>query len=693
MEKKYLLNGLDCGHCAAKIEQKIQALPHVQGAQVDFMKHQLVVKADAANMSSIEMSCRKIVKQVEPDVVFETTEQPKEAVQQQESGFDRQDLVRIVLAAVGMLILTFLHLQAPADLAGYAIVYLVIGGDILLRAGKNILAGDLFDENFLMALATVGAMIIGEYPEAVAVMLFYQIGEFFQSYAVNRSRRSIKELLAIRPDYATIKVKDTFQQVSPETVAIGDTIYIRPGEKVPLDGVILEGNSFMDTSALTGEAVPRRVTSEDSVLSGFLNQEGLLKVQVTKDFENSTASRILELVENASSQKAPAEQFITKFARWYTPIVVCLALILAFLPPLVLQEAFTPWIYRALTFLVISCPCALVISVPLSFFGGIGGASKLGVLVKGSNYLEALAKVDTLVFDKTGTLTEGVFAVQKIAAQIPEQEFLRLLAAVESHSSHPIAKSILAAYGKPCTAAVSEIQELPGCGVVGKIDGRNVWAGNRKLLAARGVEVPQIQDVGTIVYLALDEVYAGYAVIADRLKETTAPTLKRLKKMGIRRTVMLTGDNRKTAEQVAQELGLAAVYTELLPEDKVAQLQEEMTPQTVTAFVGDGMNDAPVLTMADVGIAMGGLGSQAAIEAADVVIMDDDLAKIPVAIKLAQKTLRIVKQNIYFAIGIKGIVLLLGALGIANMYAAVFADVGVTVLAILNAIRCLKVNY
>ncbi len=544
-----------------------------------------------------------------------------------------------------------------------------------------------------MSVATIGAMLIGEYPEAVAVMLFYQIGEYFQGLAVSHSRKSIRELMAIRPETAHVQTAEGLMTVNPEDVLIGQFVLVKPGERVPLDGTIIEGESLVDTSALTGESVPKSVYVGETVLSGFINKNKPFLVQVEKSYENSTISKLLELVENASSKKAPAENFITKFARYYTPVVVGLAVLLAVLPPLVVSgAAFSEWIYRALTFLVISCPCALVISVPLSFFGGIGGASKIGVLVKGSNYLELLAQTETVVFDKTGTLTKGDFSIQTIDTKIDPKIFMQYIASAEQFSTHPIAQSVLEGYAGPLLPTTN-IQEFAGEGILAEVDGKQVLVGNHKLMERFEISFPSSQEIGTLLYLAIDQSYSGYLVIADTLKEDAVDALVQLKQAGVKNTVMLTGDSKKIADHIGKQVGVDKIYSELLPEDKVQRLEEILQRNNKkTAFVGDGINDAPVLARADVGIAMGGLGSDAAIEAADVVIMNDQPSKIAEAIHLAKKTLKIVKQNIVFAIGIKILVLSLGAFGFASMGDAVFADVGVTVLAVLNAMRSLHVK-
>ena len=605
-------------------------------------------------------------------------------------------LVRIFISAVLFLAVVLMPLDGVERIAAFIVPYLVIGWDVLWKAIRNIAHGQVFDENFLMALATVGAFGTGEFPEAVAVMLFYQVGEWFQGYAVGRSRQSIAKLMDIRPDYANIEQNGKFVEVAPEEVSIGQTIVIKAGERIPLDGIVLEGKSTVDTAALTGESLPRDVDPGDDVISGCINQSGLLRVRVTKEFGESTVAKILDLVENASAKKAKAENFITKFARYYTPCVVIGAVLLGLVPPLIVG-GWTMWIQRALIFLVISCPCALVISVPLSFFGGIGGASKCGILVKGGNYLEVLAKTQTVVFDKTGTLTKGVFNVTAIhPEQCSEAELLEMAAYAESYSDHPISRSLKEAYAKEIDALrVSQVEEISGRGVQATIDGKRVCAGNDKLMEDIGVPWHPCHRVGTTVHVAIDGVYAGHIVISDEIKQDAAKAIRQLKAEGVEKTVMLTGDAKAVGESVAKELGLDEVYTQLLPADKVEKVEQLLNHRQGNgklAFVGDGINDAPVLSRADLGIAMGAMGSDAAIEAADVVLMDDQPSKIATAIRIAKKTLGIVKQNIVFALAIKGLFLIMGAFGVANMWEAVFADVGVAVIAILNAMRALKVE-
>ena len=611
---------------------------------------------------------------------------------------------RIIVAAVLMVVLSLLPIDGWLKFVLFMIPYLVIGHDILLKAWKGILNRQVFDENFLMAVATIGAILLGDYKEGVAVMLFYQIGELFQSYAVGKSRRNISELMDIRPDYANIEKEDgTLEQVDPDEVEIGSVIVVQPGEKVPIDGVIEEGRTSLNTSALTGESLPREAGVGDEVISGCINMSGVLKIRTTKEFGESTVSKILDMVENASSKKSRSENFISKFAKYYTPAVCYGALALAILPPLVrlLFLGMTPewgdWVMRALTFLVISCPCALVISIPLSFFAGIGGASNAGVLVKGSNYLETLSETKYVVFDKTGTMTQGVFEVSGVHhSSMDTEKLLEYAALAECHSSHPISKSLKKAYGKPLDPSrVTDVEEISGNGVTAKVDGVSVAAGNSKLMEKLGVDCMECHSVGTVVHMAVNGKYAGHILISDQIKPHAKEAIAALKKCGVKKTIMLTGDRREAARQVAEELGIDEVHSELLPGDKVAQVEkllDEKGEKEKLAFVGDGINDAPVLSRADIGIAMGALGSDAAIEAADIVLMDDDPLKISKAIRISRKCLRIVYENIYFAIGVKVLCLILGALGIANMWAAIFADVGVMIIAVLNAIRALNVK-
>ncbi len=608
----------------------------------------------------------------------------------------QKTIIRISLGAVLFLAALIAPVSGYWELSIFLAAYFIIGGDVLLRAVRNIAHGQVFDENFLMCIATVGAFFVGEYPEGVAVMLFYQVGELFQDYAVDRSRESIGSLMNIRPDYANLKKDGELITVDPEEVKINDIIVVKAGEKIPLDGTVIEGYSMVDTSALTGEAVPREVTVDSEVLSGCININGLLTIKVTKEFGESTVAKILDLVENSSSKKAKAENFITKFARYYTPVVVIVAALMAVIPPLLVPGAeFKDWLYRALNFLVVSCPCALVISIPLGFFGGIGGASKSGILIKGGNYLEALADAEIVVFDKTGTLTKGTFNVAELhPVDIGEAELVELTALAESYSNHPISQSLKKAYGKEIdNSRIKDVEEIPGHGVKAVVDGKSIYAGNAKLMKSIDVAYYTGEVVGTAVHVAVGSKYAGYIVISDEIKEDSASAIKQLKARDIRRIVMLTGDAKIVGEAVAEQLGLDEVYTELLPGDKVNEVEKligEKSPKGKLVFVGDGINDAPVLSRADIGIAMGGLGSDAAIEAADIVIMDDQVSKISTAIAIAKKTLRIVKQNIVFALGIKALVLIMAAFGLSNLWEAVFADVGVSFIAILNSSRALK---
>ena len=606
-------------------------------------------------------------------------------------------LFRIIATAVLFAAGSLLPLEGWAEMGVFLVCYVIVGWDIVWKAITNIFSGQVFDENFLMTIATIGALILGEHSEGVAVMLFYQVGEWFQSYAVSKSRKSIASLMDIRPDYANVERDGKLVQVDPDEVMIGDTIIVKPGERVPLDGKIIKGTSALDTSALTGESMPRDVEPGMEVISGCINQTGILTIQTTKEFGESTVAKILDLVENASDKKGKTENFISRFARYYTPAVVFAAIALAILPPLITGQAFSIWIYRALTFLVISCPCALVISIPLSFFGGIGGSSKIGVLVKGSNYLEALAHAETVVFDKTGTLTKGSFAVSKILPVVmKEPQFLELAAYAEDYSNHPISLSIKKAYGKKIDSSrITDVKEIAGHGVQSIIDGKIVFAGNAKLMEKEHISFTPAATVGTVVYLACDGKYAGCIVIEDEIKADSPAAIKALKSVGVRKSVMLTGDADAVGRKVADRLGLDQAYTELLPADKVDRVEEllqQKSEKGTLVFVGDGINDAPVLARADVGIAMGGLGSDAAIEAADVVLMTDEPSKIAAVIRIARKTIRIANQNIVFALGVKFLVLILGALGYANMWAAVFADVGVSIIAILNAIRAMRVK-
>ena len=610
-----------------------------------------------------------------------------------------KQLIKIIISL--LLVVISLLLKFDTELYSnilYVIAYIIVGYDIVLKAVRNIFKGKVFDENFLMTVATIGAFCIGEFPEAVAVMLFYQIGELFQSYAVDRSRKSVASLMDIRPDYANVYREDEIERVDPDEVNIGEIILVKPGEKIPLDGIVVDGESMLNTQALTGESVPRKVTVNDEVLSGCINNDGILKIKVSKEFEESTVSKILDLVENASSRKSKSENFISKFAKYYTPIVVIVSVALAVIPPLVIKEAlFSDWLYRALSFLVVSCPCALVISIPLSFFGGIGAASKIGVLIKGSNYLEALASAEIVVCDKTGTLTEGVFKVQKIKAiGYSDDELLRYAAYAEGFSNHPISISLKQAYNKEINEKlVTETQEISGKGVLAKVDGKMVLVGNEKIMKEYNIKFQKSEETGTIVYVAINNEFAGTILIADKIKEDSYKAVKLFKNNNVKKVVMLTGDRDNISESIANELNLDEYHAELLPQDKVSWVEKLMTQKSSGGkliFVGDGINDAPVLALSDIGIAMGGLGSDAAIEAADVVIMTDEPSKIASSVQISKKTMRIVKQNIVFAIAVKIGVLILSAFGVSTMWEAVFADVGVSVLAIVNALRVLRIK-
>lgn len=697
-EKSLILMGLICTSCAGKIENKIKSLKEIKNAHINFSTGKLVIEAyDEKDLDNLTEQVKKIILSIEPDVTIldESNNNNNESSHKEPSN--RKKLLRFGIGAILFASALILDLSREINFTLFLISYLLIGGDILLRAGQNILRGQVFDENLLMGIATIGAFAIGEYPEGVAVMLFYQVGEFFQDLAVNRSRRSIKELMDIRPDYANLKIGDTLKKVDPEKVSIGDLIVVKPGEKIPLDGRITEGNSMLDTSALTGESVPKNVKKDDEILAGCINKNGVLTIEVTKDFGESTVSKILDLVENASSKKAPTEQFITKFSRYYTPFVVFSALALAIIPPLLISGAvFSDWLYRALIFLVISCPCALVVSIPLGFFGGIGGASKNGILIKGGNYLEALNNVDTIVFDKTGTLTKGVFKVTNIvpAINVSKDKLLEYAALAESYSNHPIAKSILNEYDREIDKKrVKSYDEISGHGIEVVVDDIRILAGNSKLMKKEGIEFNNVTISGTLIHIAISNSYAGYIVISDEIKEDSRESIQALKDLGIKKTVMLTGDNKNIGEKIGKDLNIDTIYAELLPHQKVEKLEEiyeKKSKNSKLIFVGDGINDAPVLARADIGVAMGGLGSDAAIEAADVVLMTDEPSKLVSAVKIAKRTRRIVLQNIVFALGVKLFVLLLGAIGVATMWSAVFADVGVSLIAVLNSLRVLK---
>ena len=704
--KKYLLKGLDCPNCSAKIEKEVGELEGVALSEVNLMKQTLTVSMDHNKAASMLDMVTTIVHSHEPDVeVSEQKADTSVAPDKKEktpvySDDDKKLTIRLisgaVIYAVGMGLTLFGHVSLPVELGVLIVAYIILGWDVVWQAVKNITRGQIFDEHFLMSLSTIGAFAIGEYPEAVAVMLFYQVGEFFQSLAVKRSRKSISDLMDIRPDSATVRRNGELVVVAPETVSIGELIVVKPGEKIPLDGIVTEGESMLDTRALTGESVPRSIRKGEEALSGYVNQSGVLTIKVTKSFGESTVTKIIDLVENASSRKAPTENFITTFARYYTPIVVGMAAILAIIPPVILGGGWSEWLRRGFVFLIVSCPCALVISIPLTFFGGIGAASKRGVLVKGSNYLEALNKISVVVFDKTGTLTKGVFKVVDITVEFgfTKEQVLEYAAQAESYSNHPIAKSIQEAFGKTIDQSVlSGYEEISGHGIRILIGGKRVLAGNSKLMDSEKVSYAACQSAGTKVYIAVDGRYAGCIVIADEVKDDSQNAIASLKKIGVEKTVMLTGDDEKIGKAVAEQLGLDEYYAQLLPDQKVEKLEyldQHKTKGSKLAFVGDGINDAPVLARADVGIAMGGLGSDAAIEAADVVLMTDEPSKLVDAIDVAKATKRIVMQNIIIALGIKSVFLILGALGIAGMWEAVFGDVGVTIIAVLNAMRILK---
>ncbi|MFT0801319.1 heavy metal translocating P-type ATPase [Bacillus swezeyi] len=699
VKQEYMLNGLDCGNCAQKIENEIARMKGIDACSVSFATNTLTVRINKGSGQNISSEIKKKVTAIEPHVQVAL----KDGAPSSQSGSDKRvkkTIARLVLGTVLGAAGFLFPAGGITEWLLFFIAYLLIGGDVVLRAIKNIFRGRVFDEHFLMTIATAGAFIIQQYPEGVAVMLFYQIGELFQGAAVNRSRKSISDLMDIRPDYANLQTGDGTAKVSPEHVKAGDVIIIKPGEKVPLDGKVLKGKSMVDTSALTGESVPRKAAPGNEVLSGFVNKNGVLEVEVLKEYSDSTVSKILDLVQNASSRKAKTENFITKFAKYYTPFVVIVALLLAFVPPVIVPGAIlSDWVYRALVFLVISCPCALVVSIPLGFFGGIGAASKAGILVKGSNYLEALNDVKYAVFDKTGTLTKGEFAVVKLSPadqKVTEEELLEYAALAEFHSAHPIAESIREAYGKPVSAEViKDYSEMSGYGVKAAVNGVRILAGNAKLMQKEHIRYQEENGIGTVIYVALDGVFIGSILIADDIKEDAGHAISSLKKAGIKKTVMLTGDAKEVGDAVGEALAIDEVHAELLPQHKVdciEELDRQKLPKEKLLFAGDGINDTPVLARADIGIAMGGLGSDAAVEAADIVIMTDQPSKIAEAIQIAKRTRSIVWQNIIFALGIKGVFLLLGAFGIATMWEAVFSDVGVTLLAVLNAMRVLNVK-
>ena len=702
MKKELMLNGLTCAHCASVIDEKVKHIDGVKNSNLNFTNKKLSVEIDCDNEEKIIKNIIDIINDTEPGLDKQIEGQREIKEDKTQKSIKNNEKLNLLKIIAGVIVFIFAFYEEIAgrenkySLLIFLVAYLLVGSDVLYKALRNITKGRIFDENFLMSVATIGAIAIGEPSEAVGVMLFYKIGEYLQELAVGKSRKSISELMQIRPDMANLKLGNTIKVVNPEDVNIGDYIIVKPGEKVPLDGVVIEGSSMMDTSALTGESVLRTVKKGDNLLSGFINKNALLTVQVTKDFSESTASKILDMVENASSKKSKTENFISVFSRYYTPIVVGLALLIAILPPIFMQGAtFSEWIHRGLIFLVVSCPCALVLSIPLSYFSGIGVASKQGVLIKGSNYLEALRYVDTVVFDKTGTLTEGVFDVVKVKpVNISEDELIKFASIAEVNSNHPIAKSILNYYNKEINLNnIEEYEEIASHGIRVKYENNIILAGNEKLMASNNIKIEKSTDVGTVVYIAINNEFKGYIVIADKIKTDSEEAIRLIKEQGIKETVMLTGDNKEVANSVAKKLKLDKVFSNLLPNEKVEKIEElykNRTEKEKIAFVGDGINDAPVLARVDVGIAMGGLGSDAAIEAADVVIMTDEPSKIAQGIKISKKTYKIVWQIIIFALGIKIIVMVLGATGIASMWDAVFADVGVALIAVLNAMRIMK---
>lgn len=689
MKKEYELRGIDCGNCAAKIERAVNQLEQVESATVNLIAQKLILETKSED--GIDKEIIDLVDAIEPGIEV-ISEKKEEALPEKRDWAKELLLAVMILFAFGFFL--------PEEyfwirLVYYLTLYIIIGHKVLIKMVQNIQRGNLFDENFLMSIATLGAFLLGEFPEAVAVMLFYQIGEYFQDKATSQSHQSIARLMDIRSDKAWRLEGGETVQVDPETVRVADHILVKPGEKVPLDGLVREGRSILDTSALTGESLPREIGVGEDITSGVINLTSPLVIEVSKTFSQSTVNKILELVENASNKKAETERMITRFSRVYTPVVVGIAFLLASLPPLLGLGEWSTWLYRALTFLVISCPCALAVSVPMSFFGGLGGASKLGVLVKGGNYLEALAKLDTVVFDKTGTITKGIFAVDTVVnAEGVEDDILYLAAHLESYSNHPIANSIRTAYGQEVDEnRVSQITELPGQGMSGRVDGRQLYLGNARLMEVQGITYPAIDSTGTVLYLAEDSHFLGYFLITDQVKETSIEALKDLQAVGIKKTVLLSGDRQAVVDEFAQQFAFNDAFGDCLPQDKVSTFEEILTQsQQAVAFVGDGVNDAPVLARADVGIAMGGLGSDAAIESADVVLMDDDLGKLPQVIRLAKKTVRIAQQNMTLAIVVKLIFLVLSGLGISNMWEAIFADVGVTLLAVWNALRVLRID-
>ncbi len=713
-KREFILEGLCCANCASKIETKVNNLEGVSNVSVNFITTTLAMDIDNLNKTNeIIDATRAIVSNIEPDVIFKEKEiekfvkkvgpkidtMDKSDNNSAEHNNNKKKIINFGISALIFATALIFNFPEYVELILYLTSYLLVGGEVILKAIRNILKGQIFDENFLMSVATIGAFSIKQFPEGVGVMLFYQIGEFFQGIAVNNSRKSISSLLNIRPDSANLKIGDDIKRVSPEEVEIGDIIIIKPGEKVPLDSIVIEGTAMLDTSALTGESVPRRASVGDAILGGSINENGLITARVSKEFGESTVAKILNLVQNANSKKAPIENFITKFARYYTPVVVFSALALGLIPPILISGAtFSPWIYRALVFLVVSCPCALVISIPLGFFGGIGGASRQGILVKGGDYMEALSNAQIVVFDKTGTLTKGVFKVNEVYSTgvISKEELLEYAAYAENYSSHPIATSIQRDYEQEIDESlIKNYNEISGHGIKAEVKGNQVLAGNTKLMEGEGIIYSNVNTFGTVVHLAVNKQYVGYLVISDVVKEDSAIAIKALKSIGVRKTVMLTGDNELVGTAIGKQLGLDEIYSELLPDQKVAKLEvleKQKSSKGKLIFVGDGINDAPVLARADIGIAMGGVGSDAAIEAADVVIMTDEPYKIYTAIKIAKKTKNIVLQNIIFALGVKVVIMILGALGIANMWQAVFGDVGVTIIAVINSMRAMIVD-
>ena len=704
IKKDIFLGGLNCAHCAEVMNNKVSSLEGIKSCHMNFVNKKLSVEIDSTNEDKIIKTIIDIINDTEPGLDIQVESNNKEnkteiKTKKVEKDNSKYNLFKII---VGALVFLFAFYQEATGVENkysliiFLVSYLLIGGDVLYKALRNITKGRVFDENFLMSIATIGAITIGEPSEAVGVMLFYKVGEYLQELAVGKSRRSISELMEIRPDVANLKIGNSIKVVNPEDVEIGDYIVVKPGEKVPLDGIVVEGNSMVDTSALTGESILRTVNKGDDLLSGFINKNSLLTVQVTKNFSESTVSKILDMVENASSKKSKTENFISVFSRYYTPVVVTLAALLSIVPPLLIEGAlFSDWLHRGLIFLVVSCPCALVLSIPLSYFSGIGVASKHGILIKGSNYLEALRYVDTVVFDKTGTLTEGVFDVVKVkSVDVSEDELMKFASIAEANSNHPIAKSILKYYDKQIDLnKIEEYEEIAAHGIKVKYENNYILAGNEKLMEASNIKIEKNTEVGTVVYIAVNDQFKGYIVIADKIKSDSEEAIKEIKAQGIKETVMLTGDNKEVADSVAKKLKLDKVFSNLLPNEKVEKIEElyiNRNEKEKIAFVGDGINDAPVLARADVGIAMGGLGSDAAIEAADVVIMTDEPSKIAEGIKISKKTYKIVWQNIIFALGIKVIVMILGAAGMASMWEAVFADVGVALIAVLNAMRIMK---